>query len=163
MVVRPKQHRNAASVAIVLALIIAALAMVGLGAAGIAPRDLVDALFAAPSDGSWKATTLNGRPVASRNYVIVIRRGKLVGGYDDCNGWSYQDEGLDKNGERKVLSTLVECAAGDELRRLYWILVHAPRIHPLGANDLRLSRGGHAGMFHRCRPNAEHSRCVEVQ
>jgi hypothetical protein len=104
---------------------------------------------------------LDGRPVVRENYVVGIRWGKVVGGSDDCNGWAYQDERPDRNGERKVISTLVDCPETQE-RRVYRILVYSPTLERRGDRELRLSRAGHAGIFRRCRPNKERTRCVPV-
>jgi hypothetical protein len=163
MAEHPNRRRNRVSVAIALAILIAALAMVALGIADIVPQDIRDAFHSTPLDGSWKAVSFDGLPVRSKNYLVVIRRGEVVGGYDDCNGWSYQDENPDERGERKVLSTLVSCAADDDIRRLYHMLVYSPQIESRGKNALLLSRGAHVGTFHRCTPDRERLRCVEVR
>ena len=150
------------SLAFVLVLGIAALSSMILVIAGVSPGGIGDALHATPADGSWKATSFDGFSVRSKHYLLVIRRGQVVGGYDDCNGWSYEDEKPDGNAERGILSTLVECPAGEDLRRLYRILAYAPKIDVVGEDELRLSRDGHEGRFHRCKPDRARSRCVEV-
>jgi hypothetical protein len=156
------RRRDRFSIALVSVLGVAAVAIGVLGIAGVYPRDLGDLLHSTAKDGSWKAITFDGLPVKSKNYLIVIRRGQVVGGYDDCNGWSYADEKPDKNGERKTLSTLVSCTADNELRRRYHLLVYAPHIDVLGEKDLRLWRGGHEGRFHRCKPDPVKFRCTEI-
>ncbi|MFL6726966.1 MAG: hypothetical protein ACJ8FS_10705 [Sphingomicrobium sp.] len=159
---RAMRRRERFSIAVVLVLAIAAAAMAVLGITGVSPRDLRDLLHSTAADGSWKAITFDGLPVKSKNYLVAIRRGKVFGGYDDCNGWSYTDEKPDKNGERKMLSTLVSCSADNELRRLYHLLVHSPHIDVLGGKELRLSSGGHEGRFQRCKPDRERFRCTEM-
>jgi hypothetical protein len=135
--------------------------MLMLAIAGIGPRDVADMLQAAPADGSWKAETFDGLPVGSKNYLVVIRRGVIVGGYDDCNGWSYEDAAPDKKGERQILSTLAECPA-DDLRSRYRSVTYSPRIQLLDRNDLRLSGHDHRGLFRRCKPDRQRVRCVPV-
>ena len=155
------RRRERLSLAFVLVLGIAAVSLTILAFAGVSRRGIGDALHATSADGSWKATSFDGFSVRSENYLLVIRRGRVVGGYDDCNGWSYEDERPDRNGVRRTLSTLVQCAA-DYPRRLYRILVYAPKIDVLGENELKLSRDGHEGRFRRCKPD-ERFRCVEVR
>lgn len=132
-----------------------------LATTGVSPKVIADRLHATPADGSWKGISFDGFSVRSKNYLVVIRRGRVVGGYDDCNGWSYEEEKADRNGERRMLSTLVECPA-EYPRRLYRTLVYAPKIDVVGENELRLSRDGHEGRFRRCKPDNERFRCVEV-
>jgi hypothetical protein len=154
--------RTRIGLAIILVLGIAAVIVSILAIADVSPRDIGDTFHATPADGSWKAVTFDGQSAKSKNYSVAIRRGRVVGGYDDCNGWSYQDEKPDRNGERMMLSTLVECPGDEDLRRLYRIVVFAPTIEIVSANELRLSRDGHQGEFRRCKPNKETRRCVEV-
>ena len=154
-----RQRHERLSIALALAIMVVALVMAVVGIAGVSPVDIADRLYAAPEDGSWKATTFDRRPVESKNYLIAVRRGKVIGGYDDCNGWSYQDSAPGRNGERKVLSTLVSCSGDDELRQLYRMLVYGPRIELLGRSALRLTRARHEGIFHRCKPERGRLRC----
>lgn len=156
------QRGNRVSIVIVLVLMVTAFAMAVLGFSGQrTPQELWDSVFASAEDGSWKAIAFDGRPVAPRNYLVAIRRGDVIGGSDDCNGWSFQDEEPDSKGERMIISTAQECP-GDELRGIYWVLVHAPKIEQLSDRTLRLSRAGHHGLFRRCRPDRRQNRCEPV-
>ena len=73
-----------------------------LGYAGLG--DAWDSWFGPRMNGSWKAVALDGRRVDADDYLLVIKRGKVVGGYDDCNGWSFEDDGPGPNGDRSVTS-----------------------------------------------------------
>ena len=154
-----KQRPNLHGVAI--ALVLAALGMTVLGIAGKQPADLWQWIFASQEDGAWLATSFDGRPVASNYYLVSVRHGEVVGGHDDCNGWSYQDTRPDRKGERMIISTAQECPT-DEPNRIYWILVHAPKIQLESHYQMRLSRAGHIGQFRRCRPDRRSMRCVPV-
>lgn len=138
------------------------VATMAAGLAGASFSDLWPSMFGPREDGSWKAVSLDGQPVGSGNFLVVIKRGKVIGGYDDCNGWAYQDEGPDRKGERKMISTLVECP-DEEARRTYRVLVYAPSIELLGDRVMRLTRAGHRGLFRRCKPDRERFRCEPVQ
>ncbi len=157
------KRRDRLGLALILILGISTVGILILAIAGLSPRQIGDALHATRADGSWKAVRPDGAAVTSKNYLVVVRRGRVVGGYDDCNGWSYEDKKPDEHGERRVLSTLVECAADEDLRQIYRTLVYAPKIDGLGENELRLSRGGHEGIFRRCKPDNQRFRCVEVR
>lgn len=148
-----------AHVGVVLALIVPALGLAALAMTGRAPRDLWEWLHAAPEDGSWAATTLDGRAVGAGDYLVSISRGKVVGGYDGCNGWSYQDEAPDGKGERMIVSTLQACPR-ERPDQSYWFLVHQPEVRMLGDGQLQLWRAGHHGLFRRCRPHPAHARCL---
>ena len=162
MVPKDKQRGNSLGIAVVLVLMLAALGMAALGIAGKRPPDLWEWLFASPEDGTWVANSFDGRPVAPNYYLISVRRGQVVGGYDDCNGWSYQDEKPGRKVERMIISTLQECPEGTR-DRIYWLLVHAPKIDLLGDEQLQLSRAGHVGHFSRCEPDRQRNRCVPAR
>jgi hypothetical protein len=154
------KRRERWSLAFVLVLGVAAALLSILAITGLSPRDIEDRLPATPADGSWKAVNFDGSAITSENFLVVIRNGRVVGGYDDCNGWSYEDQNPDRNGDRMMLSTLVQCPA-EHPRRIYRTLVYAPKIDVLGKNELELSRDGHEGRFRRCKPDNERFRCVE--
>lgn len=124
--------------------------------------DAWDSWFGPRVNGSWKAMSLDGQPVDDDNYLVVVKRGKVVGGYDDCNGWSFDDEGPGPNGDRRVTSTLVMCPEDDVARQTYHILAYGPTMEPLGDRELRMTRNGHVGLFRRCRPDRTAGRCVVV-
>jgi hypothetical protein len=143
-------------------LIALAVALMLFSAAGYASlADAWDMWFGPRANGSWKAMVLDGQSVAKENYVIVVQRGRVVGGYDGCNGWSFDDEGPGPNGDRRVTSTLVACPE-ERARQVYHMLAYAPAITLRGDREMRLSRGPHFGSFVRCAPNRDRTRCVEV-
>lgn len=113
-------------------------------------------LFAEEEDGSWVALRIDGRPASPQEYRITIAEGKVVGGRDGCNHWSYEDEGPDANGQRMIVSTLVGCPE-DATRLAYWSLRADPRIELLPDGTLRMAASGHEGIFRRC-----HWRTVKV-
>lgn len=157
------RRRERLSLVLILVLGIAALSVMIVAIAGITPRGIENALHASSEDGSWKAISFDGLSMRSRNYLLVIRRGQVVGGYDDCNGWSYEDEKPGQNGERIMLSTLVQCSPDEAARRLYRILADRPKIEVLGENEIRLSRDRHQGLFRRCKPDNQRFSCAEVR
>ena len=161
MVGEPKQGRGSFGVTFVIVLLLAALGMFALAVAGKPPADVWNWLRASREDGAWVATSFDRRSVAPHQFVISVRRGEVVGGYDDCNGWSYQDARPDRGVERMILSTLQECRRG-ALGRIYWILVHAPQVRLQTDDRMRLSRAGHEGEFKRCKPDRLSMRCVPV-
>jgi hypothetical protein len=144
-------------VLILLAFAAAAMLFSTLGYARLS--DAWDSWFGPRVNGSWKAIVLDRRSVEAGNYLVVVKRGKVVGGYDDCNGWSFDDEGPGPNGDRRVTSTLVMCPEDDVARQTYHILAYAPRIELLSDRELRMTRNGHVGLFRRCRPDRAAGRC----
>jgi hypothetical protein len=136
--------------------------LMGLSFAGFnSPGAVVDRIFADPEDGSWLAASFDSLGVAHKRYLVGIRRGKIVGGYDGCNGWSYQDQEPDERGERMIVSTAQACPQ-DRPDKLYWLLVHDPRITLLNERELRMSSAGHFGLFRRCMPDRSQTECVPV-
>ena len=155
------RRREKLSIVVVLIALAAALLLIGAGMffRGGLP-DVWHALAAPREDGSWRAVTFDGEPVGNADYLITVRWGKIVGGYDDCNGWAYQDAKPDAKGERMILSTLVLCTQDEKRRRIYRLLIYAPRMELASERELRLSRAGHVGVFRRCAPDESSRRCV---
>ena len=143
---------------ILLALAGAAMLFSTLGYAGLG--DAWDSWSGPRVNGSWKAVALDGQAVDANNYLVVVKRGKVVGGYDDCNGWSFDDEGPGANGDRSVTSTLVMCPEDDVARQTYHILAYGPAMELLGDRELRMTRNGHVGLFRRCKPDRASGRCM---
>lgn len=136
--------RERVSIAVVLALMVAALAMMALGFSGYrSPAHLWNSIFAAPEDGSWTAISIDGKPVEPERYRISIGNGEVTGGRDDCNDWSYDEEEA-KDGNRMIISTLVGCPEGDPLREAYWSIVADPFVELISASR-RLSSARLAG------------------
>jgi hypothetical protein len=154
--------REKASLWVVLILIALAAAVILLSILGVhSASDAWDTAFGPKTNGSWRAVSLDGHLVGSEDYVIVIKHGKVVGGFDDCNGWSFEDEGPGPNGDRRVMSTLVRCPP-KKADQTYHILAYGPRLELLGDRELSLSRAGHVGLFRRCKPDRERRHCVPV-
>ena len=154
--------RQGASLGLVGVLIVVALALMMLVMSGYPSlADAWDSWFGPEANGSWKAMVLDGQPVAAGNYVLVVKRGRVVGGYDGCNGWSFDDEGPGPSGDRRVTSTLVACP-DEPARQSYDNLAYAPVISLRSDSEMLLSRGPHVGVFRRCEPNRDRSRCVEA-
>ena len=154
--------RERGSIWLVLILIAAAAMLMLASQIGFTSMaDAWDNAFGPKVNGSWRAVSLDGQSVTSDDYLIVVKRGKVVGGYDHCNGWSFDDEGPGPNGDRMVTSTLVACPETDA-RIVYHILAYGPRFELVSERELRLSRRCHSGLFRRCKPDRKSAECVPV-
>jgi len=127
--------------------------LLGLGAILTAHESrLVQRLTAPPEDGAWAAVSLDGRPVPAGEYRLSISGGRVGGGRDGCNDWSFEapDE---TTGERRIFTTLVGCDENDPLRRAYGVLAFAegPVLQLRPDGSLRIAARGHEGLFRRCR------------
>lgn len=144
--------RQKLSLGLVLVLLAACLLMLALAFAGYrSPSALWHSLFAGPTDGSWTAISIDGKPIEPERYRIGIAGGEVAGGRDDCNDWGYaDDEGATEDGDRMIVSTLVGCPEDDPIREAYWALVHAPQIQLRPDGKLRVSARGHEAILIRC-------------
>jgi hypothetical protein len=111
-----------------------------------------DWLLAADEDGSWRMVTIDGQPVAAREFVVGISDRRVVGGLDDCNSWGFEEEDLDKPPtERMIVTTLALCPDDEPARRAYRVITMSdpvPRLRPGG--DLELAARGHRAILRRC-------------
>lgn len=105
--------------------------------------------FAPAEDGSWMALSIDGQPVPANDYRLSITDGRVGGGRDGCNDWSFEDERPNERGERMMSTTLVACRPS-EVQRAYFALRTEPRLTILPDGRLRVESLGHAGLFVRC-------------
>lgn len=103
-------------------------------------------------DGTWAAVSIDGRPVSWRGWRISVADGKVAGGRDGCNDWSFGAPEVE-GGERTIDTTLVGCPEDDPLRKAYWALALERNRPPEARSDgsLHLAAGGHEAIFRRCR------------
>lgn len=129
----------------------AAIVLFALSLAGYrSPADIWRALTAAPEDGDWTAISIDGRPVEPERYRITLVQKKVLGGRDDCNDWSYDDQ-RDKPGERMIVSTLVACPENDSRREAYWAIANNSTVTLRPDDKLLISGQGHSALMVRCR------------
>lgn len=145
------------------------LLILGLGLVRYVAVGGADWLLAPDEDGSWRAVMIDGQPVATREFTIGIKGGRVLGGADDCNHWGFEDEEeLDKPlGERMIVSTLALCVEDDAVRRAYRMVAMSdarPVLRPDGS--LHLAAAGHRAILRRCvirellEGNSRITRCV---
>jgi hypothetical protein len=108
-------------------------------------------LFVPEEDGAWGMVSIDGMPVRNGAWTINVTDGKIKGGRDDCNYWSFEEEG-DAAGERMIHTTLVACEEEDPMRKAYWTLANAPEtgIELRSGGWLRIAAQGHQAMLRRC-------------
>jgi hypothetical protein len=94
------------AIAFLLLLLATVTGAVALTIAGKTPADLFGLFFAEPEDGNWIAVAFDGRRVAPKTYLISIKRGQIVSGYDGCNSWAYLEEKASQNAERMIVTDL---------------------------------------------------------
>lgn len=95
-------------------------------------------------NGLWRATTIDGAPVGRTDYLIRIRGGRVVGGKDGCNSWSYDmTRPPEPNGTRMVVSTCIGCPGLAE-QAGYWRALGNGNVVPVLIENgrLRLRAGG---------------------
>lgn len=131
--------------------LLALLVGIGLVQAGHDAR-IVERLTAPEVDGVWAAVTVDGRPVPWGEWRVAIRWGKVAGGRDGCNVWSFAEPEVD-GGERMIHTTLAGCPEDDPVYKAYWSLAAGPGAapQPRGDGTLRLAGAGHEAIFRRCR------------
>ncbi len=140
--------RQNATIGVVVLLLAAALLL--MVASVLGRSELWSRLFAPEADGNWAGVSIDGRGVAPQQYRIVILDGEVSGGRDGCNDWSYDDEGADEKGGRRITSTLVGCPEGDPVREAYWALTTDPDIDLREDGSLRVASRGHQAIWRRC-------------
>ena len=98
-----------------------------------------------PTDGRWRAETIDGVAVGERDYWIRVEGRKAVAGKDGCNGWARSLR--DPN---SVESDCMGCPP-DPLRDAYWAVVHpaAPEPRLDGEGRLVARSKGHVAVFRR--------------
>ncbi len=149
------------AIAFLLLLLATDTGALALTVAGKTPADLVALFFAEPEDGNWVAVAFDGQRIAPKTYLISIKRGQIVSGYDGCNNWAYQEEKASQNAERFIVTDLKECP-DNELTRSYWELVAEPRFTLLSARQLILSGKRSRGDFSRCKEDANRTGCIPI-
>lgn len=112
----------------------------------LAPALPACAPAAADLDGPWRAVSIAGQPVGRVHYTVRVADGRVVGGRDGCNAWSYV------RGEQgwAIESTMIGCPE-DPLRGLYFQALD-PEGHRLaeGPNGtLVVSARGTSAVFRR--------------
>ncbi len=110
----------------------------------------LDWVFAPEEDGSWRAITIDGRPVADEGYTILIRSGQVIAGFDGCNSWHYEDASTAPDGSRSIMTTLAGCAKTPTIHA-YWMTARAG-VRPivLPAQTIAVEANGHRAVFRRC-------------
>lgn len=109
-------------------------------------------LFVPEEDGAWGIVSIDGVPVRNGAWTITITDGKIRGGRDDCNYWSFSESPRGAPGERMIETTLVGCPEDDPVRKAYWTLANAPgtAIELRSEGWLRIKAQGHEAMLRRC-------------
>lgn len=149
------------AIAFLLLLLATVTGAVALTVAGKTPVDLFGLFFAEPEDGNWVAVAFDGQRVAPKTYLISIKRGQIVSGYDGCNNWSYQEEKASQSAERFIVTDLKECP-DNELTRSYWELVAEPKFVLLDNRQLTVSGKQRRGHFRRCKEVISDERCAPM-
>jgi hypothetical protein len=102
-------------------------------------------------DGSWSAVSMDGRPVDPHDYRLAVHQGRIAGGRDGCNDWSFLNEQPAGTRDRMIFSTLQACPDPNPDRDAYAALRHAGRLQLLADGRLRATAGPHEAIFRRCR------------
>jgi hypothetical protein len=147
------------AIAFLLLLLATVTGAVALTIAGKTPADLFGLFFAEPEDGNWIAVAFDGRRVAPKTYLISIKRGQIVSGYDGCNSWAYLEEKASQNAERMIVTDLKECP-NNELARGYWELLAEPKFVLLDNRQLTVWGKQRRGHFRRCKEVISDERCA---
>ena len=140
-----KRKRRRSGIALAVLLLV-----LGIGHA-FATGTLKPRLLAPEQDGSWGALSIDGRRVSPRDYRLAVADGAVAGGRDGCNDWGFVEDEAGEVGERRIVSTLMECPDGDPARRAFWTLALQARLELLPDGTLRLAGHGHEAIFRRCR------------
>ena len=106
------------------------------------PDRLMSEWFGPPQDGAWIAETLDGERPANR-YTLGIRWGRIIGGYDGCNHWSY----VESDGDVARMTTLMACDPRPDIA--YGAVAIDPKVTMLGEDRMRLEARGHVATFRR--------------
>ena len=149
------------AIAFLLFLLANAIGALALAIAGKTPDDFVGIFFASPEDGNWAAVAFDGQRVVLQQYLISIKRGQIVGGYDGCNDWAYQEDESNQNAKRMIVTNLKECP-DDTPARSYWALIAAPKIVLLNDRHLVVSGRKGRGHFSRCKRGTSRTRCMPI-
>lgn len=151
-------------IAMIVALLCGALALATCGIADPTGRWRPwTAMLAPDEDGSWAVVSIDGRPLPPDEYRFGITDGKISGGRDGCNDWSYTDDPPGPDGERMIVSTLQACPEDDPVRQAYRLLTRNPKIE-LGADGLlRMTGQGHQAVLRRCEWVTERTSTSEVR
>lgn len=149
------------AIAFLLFLLANAIGALALAIAGKTPDGFVGIFFASPEDGNWAAVAFDGQRVVLQQYLISIKRGQIVSGYDGCNNWSYQEEKASQSAERFIVTDLKECP-DNELTRSYWELVAEPKFVLLDNRQLTVSGKQRRGHFRRCKEVISDERCAPM-
>lgn len=107
-------------------------------------------LIAPEEDGSWAAVRIDGRPVSPDEYRVSITEGQVAGGRDGCNDWAFSDDPPSRDGARMIVATAQYCPGDDPTRRAYRALMSGAEVRLQADRTLRISAGGHEGIFRRC-------------
>ncbi len=132
-------------VAIVLCLLGAGALLAIASLAGIGPDDLRAKLFAHAEDGSWSVVTIDGQTLPKTEYLIAIQEGRVRGGRDGCNNWSYETPG-----SGWIVSDLQECPESP-VTAAYRKIVRNPAFMLTGDHRLRITGRGHTADLRRCK------------
>jgi hypothetical protein len=111
---------------------------------------VVQRLTAPEVDGTWAAVAIDGRAVPWREWRFSVERGKVSGGRDSCNDWSF-DKPEAEGGPATITTTLVGCPEDDPVRKAYWALALGASPELRGDGTLRLAGRGHEALLRRCR------------
>ena len=107
------------------------------------------AWFDGPERGTWRVSELDGIDLRGERMWIEVRDGKVRGGRDGCNYWSYESDAEPRTGERMMISTLAWCDQ-TPARSAYAALAHGePEMALLSDDVLEMRAFGVIGRFVR--------------
>ena len=132
-------------VTVVLCLLGAGALLALASLAGMCPNDLRAKLSAHAEDGSWSVMTIDGQTLPKTGYLIAIQEGRIRGGRDGCNMWSYETPGSDR-----IVSDLQGCPQSP-VTAAYREIVRNPAFMLTGDYRLRITGRGHTADLRRCK------------